>query len=196
MAIIPKNYARLESGYREKALKLFPWVCGRCSREFVYSNLRELTVHHIDHDHTNNPEDGSNWELLCLYCHDHEHSKYTEADQYGSTVIAGEDAQKDVGEATYNPFADLKAMMNKRISRLLTKLLVLLNVRLRFAPPNGIRNINELLVFVDRMQSDIFSAPEFVASPQTSCNAYIVTGIPIARLGFFVFKSCRYWRAE
>ncbi len=53
MAIIPKNYARLESGYREKALKIYPWVCGRCSREFVYSNLRELTVHHIDHDHTN-----------------------------------------------------------------------------------------------------------------------------------------------
>ncbi|SQB21679.1 endonuclease [Citrobacter koseri] len=52
MAIIPKNYTRLENGYREKALKLFPWVCGRCSREFVYSNLRELTVHHIDHDHT------------------------------------------------------------------------------------------------------------------------------------------------
>lgn len=109
-----KNYARLESGYREKALKIYPWVCGRCSREFVYSNLRELTVHHIDHDHTNNPEDGSNWELLCLYCHDHEHSKYTEADQYGTTVIAGEDAQKDVGEAKYNPFADLKAMMNKK----------------------------------------------------------------------------------
>lgn len=43
MAIIPKNYARLESGYREKALKIYPWVCGRCSREFVYSNLRELT---------------------------------------------------------------------------------------------------------------------------------------------------------
>ncbi len=90
----PQKLCAPESGYREKALKLFPWVCGRCSREFVYSNLRELTVHHIDHDHTNNPEDGSNWELLCLYCHDHEHSKYTEADQYGSTVIAGEDAQK------------------------------------------------------------------------------------------------------
>lgn len=116
MAYIPKNYARLEVGYREKALKLFPWVCGRCSREFVYSNLRELTVHHIDHDHSNNPEDGSNWEMLCLYCHDHEHSKYTEADQYGSTVMAGEDAQKSVGEATYNPFADLKAMMNKKVS--------------------------------------------------------------------------------
>ncbi|STU05340.1 cytoplasmic protein [Klebsiella variicola] len=52
--------------------------------------------------------------MLCLYCHDHEHSKYTEADQYGSTVVAGEDAQKSVGEATYNPFADLKAMMNKK----------------------------------------------------------------------------------
>lgn len=114
MAYIPKNYARLEVGYREKALKLFPWVCGRCSREFVYSNLRELTVHHIDHDHSNYPEDGSNWEMLCLYCHDHEHSKYTEADLYGSTVVAGEDAQKSVGEAKYNPFADLKAMMNKK----------------------------------------------------------------------------------
>jgi hypothetical protein len=105
---------KMESGYREKALKLYPWVCGRCSREFVYSNLRELTVHHIDHDHTNNPEDGSNWELLCLYCHDHEHSKYTEADQYGTNVVAGEDAQKDVAAATYNPFADLKSMLNKK----------------------------------------------------------------------------------
>jgi len=66
MAFIPKNYARLEVGYREKALKIFPWVCGRCSREFVYSNLRELTVHHIDHDHSNNPEDGSNWR--CCAC--------------------------------------------------------------------------------------------------------------------------------
>lgn len=114
MALIPKNYARLESSYREKALKIYPWVCGRCTREFVYSNLRELTVHHIDHDHTNNPEDGSNWELLCLFCHDHEHSKYTEAEMYGTNVVAGEDAQNDVEAATYNPFADLKSMMNKK----------------------------------------------------------------------------------
>ncbi|MFP1483015.1 HNH nuclease YajD [Escherichia coli] len=116
MAIIPKNYARLESGYREKALKIYPWVCGRCSREFVYSNLRELTVaHHIDHDHTNNPEDGSNWELLCLYCHDHEHSRSTEADQSGADRYRrGRCARKKYGEAKYNPFADLKAMMNKK----------------------------------------------------------------------------------
>ncbi|WP_036798175.1 MULTISPECIES: YajD family HNH nuclease [Photobacterium] len=105
-------YARKEQGYREKALKLFPWVCGRCSREFVYSNLRELTVHHVDHDHTNNPEDGSNWELLCLFCHDHEHEKYTEHEQQmGSVVKAGED---DHEPATFNPFADLKAMMDKK----------------------------------------------------------------------------------
>ncbi len=115
MAIIPKNYARLESGYREKALKIYPWVCGRAVPASLFiPTCVNYTVHHIDHDHTNNPEDGSNWELLCLYCHDHEHSKYTEADQYGTTVIAGEDAQKDVGEAKYNPFADLKAMMNKK----------------------------------------------------------------------------------
>ncbi|GAL09320.1 putative cytoplasmic protein [Vibrio astriarenae] len=59
-------YARQEQGYREKALKLYPWVCGKCAQEFVYSNLRELTVHHVDHDHTNNPEDGSNWN--CCAC--------------------------------------------------------------------------------------------------------------------------------
>ncbi|ARR49443.1 TPA: YajD family HNH nuclease [Photobacterium damselae] len=105
------KYKRLEAGYREKALKIYPWVCGRCSREFVYSNLRELTVHHVDHDHTNNPEDGSNWELLCLFCHDHEHEKYTEADNgMGSVIKAGED---DHQAATFNPFADLKAMMAK-----------------------------------------------------------------------------------
>ncbi|XPE66649.1 YajD family HNH nuclease [Shigella flexneri] len=93
MAIIPKNYARLESGYREKALKIYPWVCGRCSREFVYSNLRELTVHHIDHDHTNNPEDGSNWELLCSIATIMSIRNIPKR-IYGTTVIAGEDAQK------------------------------------------------------------------------------------------------------
>ncbi|EEQ09080.1 HNH endonuclease domain protein [Yersinia mollaretii ATCC 43969] len=51
--------------------------------------------------------------MLCLFCHDHEHSKYTEADQYGSTVIAGDDAQNDQGVATHNPFANLKSLMKK-----------------------------------------------------------------------------------
>jgi hypothetical protein len=66
------------AGYREQALKLYPWVCGRCGRGFDHANLRELTVHHKDMDHDNNPPDGSNWELLCLYCHDNEHQKYEE----------------------------------------------------------------------------------------------------------------------
>ncbi len=110
----PKKLCAVRKRLSRKSIKNLSVGLRSLFREFVYSNLRELTVHHIDHDHTNNPEDGSNWELLCLYCHDHEHSKYTEADQYGTTVIAGEDAQKDVGEAKYNPFADLKAMMNKK----------------------------------------------------------------------------------
>ena len=54
-------YASRENGYRQRALKLYPWVCGRCMREFVQANLQELTVHHRDHDHDNNPNDGSNW---------------------------------------------------------------------------------------------------------------------------------------
>jgi len=47
MAYIPSNYKNLESDYRDKALKLFPWVCGKCAREFVYSNLKEPYVHHM-----------------------------------------------------------------------------------------------------------------------------------------------------
>ena len=68
-----------EKGYRERALKMYPWVCGRCGREFNRDNLRELTVHHRNHDHDYNPPDGTNWELLCLYCHDNEHQRPLEA---------------------------------------------------------------------------------------------------------------------
>jgi len=99
-----------EKGYREQALKLFPWVCGRCAREFSRVNLRELTVHHIDHNHDNNPSDGSNWELLCIYCHDEEHSKYVSFAQYGS----GSNSTKTTSVATHNPFADLKEKMKDK----------------------------------------------------------------------------------
>lgn len=97
-----------EQGYREQALKLYPWICGRCAREFKHGNLRELTVHHIDHDHGNNPSDGSNWELLCLYCHDAEHDKFERYIQYGSV----EDEEHK--PATYNPFVDLKQKLNAK----------------------------------------------------------------------------------
>jgi hypothetical protein len=100
--------ARRESGYRERALKLYPWICGRCAREFERKNLSELTVHHRDHNHDNNPGDGSNWELLCLYCHDEEHTKFENLVRYGSTTDKGPAA------ATYNPFADLKSKMERK----------------------------------------------------------------------------------
>ena len=31
--------ARREKGYRERALKIYPWICGRCTREFDRKNL-------------------------------------------------------------------------------------------------------------------------------------------------------------
>ena len=61
--------------YRSQALKLLPHICARCAREFEGRRLRELTVHHKDGDHHNNPPDGSNWELLCIYCHENEHAR-------------------------------------------------------------------------------------------------------------------------
>jgi hypothetical protein len=97
-----------ELGYREQALKIYPWICGRCAREFTRANVRELTVHHRDHDHDNNPADGSNWELLCLYCHDNEHQRQLEA-----TGGSG-GGSADRSAATHSPFADLRAMMEKK----------------------------------------------------------------------------------
>ncbi len=100
-----KYNAEREGGYRERALKIYPWICGRCTREFDRKNLSELTVHHVDHNHDNNPNDGSNWELLCIYCHDEEHTKFEHFVRYGSTKDA------EVKPATHNPFADLKKNM-------------------------------------------------------------------------------------
>jgi 5-methylcytosine-specific restriction endonuclease McrA len=66
--------------YRERSLKLHGWICAKCGREFELSNLHLLTVHHRDGNHHNNPADGSNWENLCVYCHDDEHSRSILAD--------------------------------------------------------------------------------------------------------------------
>jgi hypothetical protein len=95
-------------GYREQALKMYPHICGRCSREFDHKTLSELTVHHRDHNHDNNPSDGSNWELLCLYCHDNEHQRQLEAHQGSST------AESKSSAATHNPFSDLKTMLKEQ----------------------------------------------------------------------------------
>jgi hypothetical protein len=92
--------------YRDQALKLYPWVCGRCGRSFTHSNLQELTVHHRDHNHGNNPPDGSNWELLCLYCHDNEHQRQVSRPDAPAPPRAAP-------VATGNPFADLKELLRK-----------------------------------------------------------------------------------
>jgi len=97
-----------EQGYREQALKIYPWVCGRCARTFTHVNLRELTVHHRDHNHDNNPANGSNWELLCLYCHDNEHQRQLEAAGGGAEI--GDKG----GVATHSPFAALKSMLGNK----------------------------------------------------------------------------------
>ena len=96
-----------EQSYREQALKIYPWVCGRCARQFTRANLRELTVHHRDHNHDNNPTDGSNWELLCLYCHDNEHQRQLEA-------TAGSARSTDARAATHAPFANLADLLAQR----------------------------------------------------------------------------------
>jgi len=98
-----------ERGYREQALKLYPWICGRCTREFTRSNVHELTVHHRDHNHDNNPGDGSNWELLCLYCHDNEHARYVDGEW--SSASTGNESKKP---ATHSPFANLKDLLTDK----------------------------------------------------------------------------------
>ncbi len=100
-----KGFEERLAGYRAQALKLYPWVCGRCGRSFDRSNLHELTVHHKDHDHDHNPADGSNWELLCLYCHDNEHARHADQVRGEGMTLAGPEAQQG---ATFRPFAELR----------------------------------------------------------------------------------------
>ena len=95
------------STYREQALKLLSWLCVRCAREFPASRVRELTVHHKDGNHDNNPKDGSNWELLCLYCHDNEHARVLDAQAGGS-------AQAEVPGALHQPFAELALRLRRK----------------------------------------------------------------------------------
>lgn len=99
-----------EKTYRGKALKLFPKVCARCGREFSGKRLRELTVHHKDHNHDNNPPDGSNWELLCIYCHDNEHARFEVADAYAGS---GPDREQPMSSDN-KPFAGLAELLKQK----------------------------------------------------------------------------------
>jgi 5-methylcytosine-specific restriction endonuclease McrA len=64
-----------KSSYREQSLKINDLICAKCGKEFEPKDRHLLTVHHKDGNHDNNPKDGSNWENLCVYCHDDEHSR-------------------------------------------------------------------------------------------------------------------------
>lgn len=108
MAAALRDKEKREQSYRERALKLFPWVCGICCREFSGKKLKDLTVHHKDHNHDNNPPDGSNWELLCIYCHDNVHSR-TIATEHGA---GGEESGADAAP-THNPFGGLADLLKK-----------------------------------------------------------------------------------
>ncbi|MCE9613982.1 MAG: YajD family HNH nuclease [Lentisphaerae bacterium] len=110
LADLRKDRETREQSYRAQALRLFAHVCARCCREFSGKRLRELTVHHKDHDHRNNPPDGSNWELLCLYCHDHEHEKYRMA---GHRVAAGAPDDQPP-RAVFQPFAGLDNLLKDK----------------------------------------------------------------------------------
>ncbi len=105
-----RNAEQRAAGYREQALKMYPWVCGLCGRTFTHSNLQLLEVHHKNGDHDDNPPDGSNWELLCTYCHEHEHSKLKDS-------AGRDDSERSATHATHNPFGDLKAMLDARKSK-------------------------------------------------------------------------------
>ena len=99
-----------QKGYRERALKIYPHVCASCGREFSGKRLRELTVHHRDHNHDNNPLDGSNWELLCIYCHDHEHEKSLIGKYYQGPMPAEEKLPPLVS----NPFDKLESLLKPK----------------------------------------------------------------------------------
>ncbi|TAN37529.1 MAG: HNH nuclease family protein [Verrucomicrobia bacterium] len=107
LAELRRDVAARQQSYRERALKLFPHLCARCGREFVGPRLKELTVHHKDHNHENNPPDGSNWELLCVYCHDHEHEKMFLGRH---TAAAGDEKTPP---ATFQPFAGLDDLFQR-----------------------------------------------------------------------------------
>ncbi len=109
VAELNRDVAARRQGYRERALAIFPHICASCGREFEGKRLKELTVHHKDHNHNNNPPDGSNWELLCIYCHDHEHEKTLDAKH---RTGGGSDDPK-LSPPIFTPLAGLDDLLKK-----------------------------------------------------------------------------------
>jgi len=98
-----KSESRKTEDYRERSLAIHGLICARCAREFEPANRHLLTVHHKDGNHFNNPPDGSNWENLCVYCHEDVHSRELLGDyvagggQKESSVVFGEGGGSGMG---------------------------------------------------------------------------------------------------
>ena len=107
LAELRRDVALRQKSYRERALAIYPHLCARCGCEFSGARLRELTVHHKDHNHNNNPPDGHNWELLCVYCHDHEHEKLINAGFRDGSRAPDE----QVSPSIFSPFSGLDALL-------------------------------------------------------------------------------------
>jgi len=109
---VRRERMQYDQSYRGQALKILPHICSHCGREFTGKRLKELTVHHKDNDHTNNPQDGSNWELLCIYCHDNTHTRSLQAHGYLLPQQGGAQAR-----TTFKPFENLKALLGDEESQ-------------------------------------------------------------------------------
>jgi len=96
----PKPSPSSNSTYREQSLKIHGFICAKCAREFDFKTRHLLTVHHKDGNHHNNPPDGSNWENLCTYCHDDEHSRGILGD------YLRKEKRTNLSESVYNPSND------------------------------------------------------------------------------------------
>lgn len=110
LAEAKRNQEKRVTQYRDRALNMFPHICGRCGRDFSGKRIQELTVHHKDHNHDNNPSDGSNWELLCTYCHDMEHQRQLDEADYAYE----EESAKQDRSSGHRPFAALKDLLEEK----------------------------------------------------------------------------------
>lgn len=108
--------------YRERSLSIHGLICARCGREFDHTNRHLLTVHHRDGNHHYNPPDGSNWENLCVYCHDNVHSRkllgdYLEGNAGGRdhrVIYEGEDDRNKAGSKPGRLGAELQRALQRK----------------------------------------------------------------------------------
>jgi hypothetical protein len=118
---IKMAHSSVETDYRERSLSLHGLICARCGREFDAARRHLLTIHHKDGNHHNNPSDGSNWENLCVYCHEDTHSRGLLGDYLEGTVVTPREEtvvyrdEASVGTGGLGTFGDrLKKALEKK----------------------------------------------------------------------------------